>query len=138
MTSGEFRTFKIEKEKCETNYAKTMPTDELILKAIEKCLEQASDPEQKHLFHWMKVAIQYPSIEAFFTEVQAAGQGCGKVSLSALDKAIEAVYSCKEYLADTMALSEAEKQEKLPLEKIRLNVGRTQIKDTLSFLGWLE
>lgn len=115
-----------------------MTTDELILKAIEKCLEQASDPEQKRLFHWMKAAIQYPSIEAFFNEMQAAGQGCGKVSLSALDKAIEAVYSCKEYLADTMALSEYEKQEKLHLEKIRLNVVRTQIKETLSFLGWLE
>jgi hypothetical protein len=121
-------------EELETN----MTTDELILKAIEKCLEQASDPEQKRLFHWMKAAIQYPSIEAFFNEVQAAGLGRGKVSLSALDKAIEAVYSCKEYLADTMALSEEEKQEKLQLEKIRLDVVRTQIKDTLSFLGWLE
>jgi hypothetical protein len=50
-------------------------------------LEQAFDPEQKRLFHWMKAAIQYPSIEAFFTEVHAAGQGYGKVSLSALDKA---------------------------------------------------
>lgn len=115
-----------------------MTTDELILKAIEKCLEQASDPEQKRLFHWMKAAIQYPSIEVFFNKVQEAGQGCGKVSLSALDKATEAVYSSKEFLADTMALSEDEKQEKLHLEKIRLNVVRTQIKDTLSFLGWLE
>lgn len=115
-----------------------MTTDELILKALEKCLEQATDPEQKHLFHWMKAAIQYPSIEVFFNEVQAAGQGCGKVSLSSLDKAIEAVYSCKEYQADTIALLEGEKQEKLHLEKIRLNVVRTQIKDTLSFLGWLE
>jgi len=121
-------------EELETN----MTTDELILKAIEKCLEQATDSEQKRLFHWMKAAIQYPSIEAFFNEVQAAGLGRGKVSLSALDKAIEAVYSCKEYLADTMALSEEEKQEKLQLEKIRLDVVRTQIKDTLSFLGWLE
>lgn len=47
-----------------------MTTDELILKAIEKCLEQASDPEQKCLFHWMKAAIQYPSIELFFNEVK--------------------------------------------------------------------
>ncbi len=92
-----------------------MTTDVLILKAIEKCLEQVSDPEQKRLFHWMKAAIQYPSIEQFFNEVQAAGQGCGKVSLSSLDKAIEAVYSCKEYLADTMPLSENKKQEKLHL-----------------------
>lgn len=115
-----------------------MTTDELILKAIEKCLEQASDPEQKRLFLWMKAAIQYPSIEVFFNEVQAAGQGCGKVSLSALDKATESVYSCKEFLADTMALSEDEKQEKLHLEKIRLNVVQTQIKETLSSLGWLE
>lgn len=61
----------------------------------------------------MKAAIQYPRIEAFFNEVQVTGQGCGKVSLSALDKAIEAVYSCKEYLAETMALSEDEKQEKI-------------------------
>ena len=120
--------------KLETN----MTTDELILKAIEKCLEQASDPEQKRLFLWMKAAIQYPSIEVFFNEVQAAGQGCGKVSLSALDKATESVYSCKEFLADTMALSEDEKQEKLHLEKIRLNVVQTQIKETLSSLGWLE
>ena len=58
---------------CVTKQVMTMTTDELILKAIEKCLEQASDPEQKRLFHWMKAAIQYPSIEAFFNEVQAAG-----------------------------------------------------------------
>ena len=64
-----------------------MTTDEIILKSIEKCLEQASDPKQKRLFHWMKAAIQYPSIEAFFNEVQAAGQGCGIVTSSALDKA---------------------------------------------------
>ena len=115
-----------------------MTTDEQILKAIEKCLEQASDPEQKRLFHWMKAAIQYPSIEVFFNEVQAAGQGCGKVSLSALDKATEAVYSCKEYLADTMNLFEDEKQEKLHLEKIRLEMVRTEIKETLSYFGWLE
>lgn len=115
-----------------------MTTDELIQEAIEKCLEQASDPKQKRLFHWMKAAIQYPSIETFFSKVQAAGQGCGKVSLSSLDKAIEAVYSCKEFLSETMALSEDEKQEKLHLEKIRLNVVRTQIKNTLSILGWLE
>ena len=115
-----------------------MPTNELILKAIEKCLEQASDPEQKRIFHWMKAAIQYPSIESFLNEVQVAGMGCGKVSLSSLDKATEAVYSCREYQADTMALSEDEKQEKLHLEKIRLNVIRTQMKDILSFLGWLE
>lgn len=115
-----------------------MTTDELILKAIERCLEKASDPEQKRLFHWIKAAIQYPGIEAFFNEMQVAGKGCGKVSLSALDKAIEAVYSYKEYLAVTMALPEDEKQEKLHLEKIRLNVVRTQIKDTLSFLGWLD
>lgn len=51
-----------------------MTTDELILKAIEKCLEQVSDPEQKRFYHWMKAAIQYPSIEVFFNEVQAAGQ----------------------------------------------------------------
>lgn len=115
-----------------------MTTDEIILKAIEKCLEQASDPRQKRLFHWMKAAIQYPSIEAFFNEVQASGQGCGTVTSSALDKALEAVYSCKEYIVDTMVLSEDEKQEKLHLEKISLNVLRTKIKETLSFLGWLE
>lgn len=115
-----------------------MPTDELILKAIEKCLEQASDPEQKRFFHWMKAAIQYPSIDVFFNEVYAAGQGCSKVSLSSLDKATEAVYSCKEFLADTMALSEDEKQEKLHLEKIRLEVVRTEIKEILSYLGWIN
>ena len=114
-----------------------MTTDKLILKAIEKCLEQASDPEQNRFFHWMKVAIQYPSVETFLHEVQVAGLGCGKVSLSALDKAIEAVYSCREYQTDTMALSEDEKQEKLHLEKIRLEVVRTEIKETLSYLGWL-
>ena len=63
---------------------------------------------------------------------------CGKVSLSSLDKATEAVYSCKEFLADTMALSEDEKQEKLHLEKIRLEIVRTEIKETLSYLGWLQ
>lgn len=114
-----------------------MPTDEIILKAIEQCLEQASDPEQKHLFHWMKAAIQYPSIETFFNEVQVAEQGSAKVSLASLDKATEAVYSCKEYQADTMVLSEEEKQEKLHLEKIRLEVVRTEIKETLSYLGWI-
>lgn len=114
-----------------------MPTDELILKAIEKCLEQASDPEQMRLFHWMKAAIQFPSIEAFLSEVQVAGQGSAKVSLSSLDKAIEAVYSYREYQADTMALAEEEKQKKLHLEKIRLEVVRTEIKETLSYLGWI-
>ena len=81
MLSATLETWNV---KLETKFNPNMTTDELILKAIEKCLEQASDPEQKRLFHWMKAAIQYPSIEAFFNEVQAAGQGCGKVSKDTL------------------------------------------------------
>ena len=41
-----------------------MPTEELILKALDKCLETAKG-EQRRLFVWMKAALQFPGLNQF-------------------------------------------------------------------------
>jgi len=46
-----------------------MTTEELILKAIDKCLEKA-EGEQRRLFVWMKAALQFPGLNQFVEEVK--------------------------------------------------------------------
>lgn len=64
-----------------------MTTEELILIAIDKCLETATG-EQRRLFLWMKAALQFPGLNQFIEEVKRAGNCHGKVSLESLHKAV--------------------------------------------------
>lgn len=46
-----------------------MSNEELILKAVDKCLEKA-EGERRRLFVWMKAALQFPGLNQFMEEVK--------------------------------------------------------------------
>ena len=114
-----------------------MTIEELILKAIDKCLETASG-EQRKLFLWMKAALQYPGLEQFIQEVKRAGDCQGSVSLESLHKAMAFAESFNEYQIRSLSLSELEKDEMTRLEKIRLKEVEVRIEGLLEYFGWLQ
>lgn len=114
-----------------------MSTEELMLKAIDKCLEKA-EGEQRRLFVWMKAALQLPGLNQFVEEVKRAGDCKGKVSLESLHKAIEFAESHNEYLIRSLAATDDEKDDMVRLEKIRLKEVEVRISETLRYLGWLD
>ena len=65
-----------------------MSIEELILKALDKCLETAKG-EQRRMFLWMKAALRFPWLNQFVEEVKRAEDCQGKVSLESLHKAVE-------------------------------------------------
>lgn len=114
-----------------------MTIEELILKALDKCLETA-EGEQRRLFLWMKAALQYSGLEEFMREVMIAGNCQGKVSLESLHKAIEFAESFNEYQICSLSVSDKEKDEMARLEKIRLKEVELRVEETLRYLGWLK
>ena len=114
-----------------------MTIEELILKALDKCLETA-DGEQRRLFLWMKAALQYPGLEEFVREVVSAENCQSKVSLESLHKAVEFAESFNEYQIRSLPVSDKEKDEMARLEKIRLKEVELRVEETLRYLGWLR
>ena len=114
-----------------------MTIEELILKAMDKCLETA-DGEQRRLFLWMKAALQYPGLEEFMREAKLAENGHGKVSLESLHKAIAFAESFNEYQIQSLSVSDEKKNEMTSMEKIRLKEVEVRIVGLLDFLGYLE
>ena len=114
-----------------------MTIEELILKALDKCLETA-EGEQRRLFLCMKAALQYPGLEEFMREVKFAEHCMGKVSIKALHKATEFAESYNEYQIRSLALSDEEKDEMARLEKIRLKEVEVRVAGILSYLRWLS
>lgn len=113
-----------------------MTTEELMLKAIDKCLETA-EGEQRRLFLWMKAALQYPGLEEFIREAMLAGNCQGKVSLESLHKAVEFAESHNEFQIRSLAATDEAKDDMVRLEKIRLKEVELRIAETLRYLGWL-
>lgn len=114
-----------------------MPTEELILKALEKCLETAKG-EQRRLFVWMKAALQFPGLNQFVEEVKRAGDYQGKVSLESLHKAVEFAESYNEFQIRSLVATDEEKDDMVRLEKIRLKEVEVRVSETLRYLGWLD
>lgn len=114
-----------------------MTTEELILKAIDKCLENA-DGEQRRLFVWMKAALQFSGLNQFIEEVKRAEACQGKVSLESLHKAVEFAESHNEFQIRSLAATDEEKDDMVRLEKIRLKEVEVRIAETLRYLGWLR
>ena len=114
-----------------------MPTEELILKALDKCLETAKG-EQRRLFVWMKAALQFPGLNQFVEEVKRAGDYQGKVSLESLHKAVEFAESYNEYQIRSLAATNEAKDDMVRLEKIRLKEVEVRVAETLRYLGWLD
>ena len=79
-----------------------MTTEELIMKAIDKCLDTA-EGEQRRLFVWMKAALQFPALNQFIEEVKRAGDCRGKVSLESLHKVVEFAGSHNEFQIRSLA-----------------------------------
>lgn len=115
----------------------TMPTEELILKALDKCLETAKG-EQRRLFVWMKAALQFPGLNQFVEEVKRAGDYQGKVSLESLHKAVEFAESYNEFQIRSLVATDEEKDDMVRLEKIRLKEVEVRVSETLRYLGWLD
>lgn len=113
-----------------------MPTEELILKALDKCLEKAT-VEQRQLFLWMKAALQLPGLNQFVEEVKRAGDCRGKVSLESLHMAVEFAESHNEFQIRSLAATDEAKDDMARLEKIRLKEVELRIAETLRYLGWL-
>ena len=114
-----------------------MTIEELILKALDKCLETA-EGEQRWLFLWMKAALQYPGLEEFIREAMLAENCRGNVSLESLHKAIEFAGSFNELQIRSLSTSDKEKNEMACLEKIRLKEVGVRIAEALRYLGWLN
>lgn len=114
-----------------------MTTEELILKAIDQCIEKATS-EQKKIYAWMKAALQYPDIERFIAEVKAATQGIDKVSLPSLRNAIDFAASYNEFQIRSFSVSDKEKDDMIKREKIRLKEVEVRITGILSYFGWLK
>lgn len=114
-----------------------MTTEELILKAIDQCMEKATS-EQKSIYAWMKAALQYPDIETFIAEVKAATFGVDKVTLSSLRNAIDFAASYNEFQIRSLSVSDKEKDDMIKREKIRLDEVSLRITGILSYLGWLR
>ena len=111
-----------------------MSTEDLILKAIDKCLETA-DGEHRRLFVWMKAALQFPGLNQFIEEVKRAEECRGKVSLESLHKAMEFVESHNEFQIRSLAATDEAKDDMVRLEKIRLREVELRIAETLLYLG---
>lgn len=114
-----------------------MTTEELILKAIDKCLETA-EGEQRRVFVWMKAALLVPGLNQFIEEVKQAGDCQGKVSLESLHKAVEFAESHNEFQIRSLAATNEAKDDMVRLEKIRLKEVELRIAETLRYLGWLR
>lgn len=65
-----------------------MITEEIILKALDKCLDKA-EGEQRRVLLWMKAALQYPGLDQFIKEVRAATLFQGQVSRESIHSAFE-------------------------------------------------
>lgn len=113
-----------------------MSIEELMLKAIDKCLEKA-EGEQRRLFVWMKAALQFPGLNQFIEEVKRAGNSQGKVTLESLHKAVEFAESHNEFQIRSLAVSNEAKDDMVRLEKIRLKEVEVRIAETLRYLGWM-
>ena len=114
-----------------------MTIEELIIKALDQCLETA-EGEQRRLFLWMKAALLYPGLEEFIEEVKRAGQELGKVTRDSLHKAIEFAESHNEFQIRSLPTSDDNKREMTRLEKIRLKEVEVRILEILGYLGWLQ
>lgn len=114
-----------------------MTTEELILKAIDQCMEKATS-EQKRIYAWMKAALQYPNIERFIAEVKAATLGIDKVTLPSLRYAIDFAASYNKFQIRSLSVSDKEKDDMIKREKMRLKEVEVRITGILSYLGWLE
>ncbi len=114
-----------------------MTIEDLILKALDQCLETA-EGEQRRLLLWMKAALQYPGLEEFIEEVKRAGQGLGKVTRDSLHRAIEFAESHNEFQIRSLPTSDENKEEMMRLEKIRLKEVEVRILEILGYLGWLQ
>lgn len=114
-----------------------MPTEELILKALEKCLETARG-EHRQLFLWMKAALQFPGLNQFVQEVKQAEYYGRPVSIESLHKAVQFAESYNELQIRNLLVPESEKDDMVRLEKIRLKEVEVRIIETLKYLGWTE
>ena len=114
-----------------------MTIEELILKALDQCLETA-EGEQRRLFLWMKASLQYPGLQLFIGEVKRAGYGQGRVSMESLRKAIEFAEAYNELQIRNLSVPDTAKQEMLQLEKIRLKEVEVRLIEILGYLGWLQ
>ena len=114
-----------------------MTIEELILKALDKCLETASG-ELRRFFLWMKAALQYPGLELFIQEMKQAGDCQGSVSLESLHKAVEFAESYNEYQIRSLSMSDFENDEMTRLEKLRLKEVEVRVEGILEYLGWLQ
>lgn len=114
-----------------------MAIEDLIINALNKCLETA-DGEQRRLFLWMKVALQYPGLEQFIQEIQRAEHGQCAVSVESLHKAIEFAESFNEYQIRSLSVSQEDKDNLVRLEKIRLKEVELRIVEILCFLGCMQ
>lgn len=113
-----------------------MPTEELILKALDKCLETA-EGEQRRVLLWMKAALQYPGLDQFIEEVRAATLFQGQVSRESIRSAFEFAESFNEFQIRSLSVSEKDKDDMVRLEKIRLKEVEIRIIETMSYLGLL-
>jgi len=114
-----------------------MTIEELILKALDKCLETA-EGERRRLFLWMKAALQYPGLEEFMREAMLAENCQGKVSLESLHKAFEFAESFNEYQIRSLVVSDEVKDEMTRLEKLRLKEVEVRIVGLLDYYGFLD
>jgi len=114
-----------------------MTIEQLILQAIDQCMENA-DSEQKRIFCWMKAVLQYPNIEHYISEVKSAIIGIDKVSTLSVNKAIEFIESNNEYLIRCQNISNEDKEDMVSKEKIRLQEVRVRILGVLQYFGMLK
>lgn len=114
-----------------------LTTEELILKALDKCLETA-EGEQRRLFLWMKMALQCSGLNQFIEELRRAGNNQGLVSQESLHSAIEFTETHNEYQIRTFKITDEEKGDMVRLEKIRLKEVEIRIAETLRYLGWMK
>ena len=113
-----------------------MSTEELILKALDKCLETAKG-EQRRLFLWMKAALRFPGLNQFVEEVKRAEDCQGKVSLESLHEAVEFAESYNEFQIRSLAATDKTKEDMVWLERIRLKEVEVRVGEILRYLGWL-
>jgi hypothetical protein len=112
--------------------------EDILLKAIEKCLNVASTPEQKRLFSWAKSAVLAPNIDELRRQVICAGDGFGKITNKAVDKAIDAVNANIDFKIERS--DDSDKRKSLQKNAMILYTEdlKIKMKDILSSLGWLE
>lgn len=111
-----------------------MITEEIILKALDKCLDKA-EGEQRRVLLWMKAALQYPGLDQFIEEVRAATLFQGQVSRESIHSAFEFAESFNEFQIQGLSVTDNEKDDMIRLEKIRLKEVEIRIIETMSYLG---